>query len=460
MPKRPGIIPALIVLVLLLLARSQSVGYIWGDSGNIGIDFYHFWGVPAAMRLAPHELGSPYGNGPLYSNVLIEYADKTPDPRLKAASSFWGARPDFTASPLLYTTFSHFSDFYTVSLVAFRKLQLAIFLTSFVLLGYFCRLEPFHIACLAPLLVLFYQPLASDVRVGNVGCFQFASLTCLLFLADAVARATSFARRAALGAVFLGILAALTLCKPNVVVVSALLAAHLAVRHGPRVVIASALPAAAATAVLVVIPCLYFGSWTVWREWYEFVYGSNAHMLVRLVVHGNYSTALLLSSWLGADVYAASTVLLAMLGASFLAAVSWTSVFSAPMASGAGTSVLRVLRRTFGDPQLVLTIGIVLTAAASPLYWFHYYLLSLIPTLWLLSTPESSKYLAALGAATVVLSSGVLEPLLLRLPWPDVLPSSIALSWLPLWCAVLLRVGSPDAEAMPAREADLAGQQS
>jgi hypothetical protein len=100
---------------------------------------------------------------------------------------------------------------------------------------------------------------------------------------------------------------------------------------------------------------------------------------------------------------------------------------------------------------MALAIGVVLTMASSPLYWFHYYVLSLIPALWLLSAPASAKYLAGLAATAVVMSSGMLLVLSWWLQWPNAMPPSIALSWLPLWCAILRRIAFPDAEAMPAR---------
>jgi hypothetical protein len=450
-PRRAGIVPALIVLILLSLALSQSVGYI---SGDVGLDFYHFWGVPVAMRLAGQALGPPYGKGRPYADTLAEYAAKAGDPKLKAVTSIWRGG-DFTASPLLYTAFTWVSNSYTGSLVAFRTLQLVLFLASVLLLGYLFRLDPFYLACLALLSVLFYQPLMSDLRVANLGCFQLAALTGLLCLAWAVARAPSFARRATLGAVFLAALAALTLCKPNVLLITALLAAHLAVRHGPRLFLVAALPAAAAAAGLVAIPCVYFGSWTVWREWYDFVYGSNAYMLVRRVNQGNYSTALLLSSWLGFDVYIVSSVLLVILGGSLLVAVAWPHGPHAPAESSAGAVALGALRRLFGEPRLALAIGTVLTIASAPLYWFHYYVISLIPSLWLLSAPASARSLGVLAAAAVVLSSGMLALLFSWLQWSDALPASIALSWLPLWCAILRKITAPDADAMPAGGARL-----
>ena len=419
--------------------------------GVIGIDFYHFWGVPVAKRLAGGALGPPYRHGARYVDTLAEYAAKANDSKLTEARSVW-TRPDFTGSPLLYTAFAVVSSSYTGSLVAFQTLQLSLFLGSFLLLGVLYRLDPFHLTCLALLSVLFYQPLLSDVRVANLGCFQLAAFTGLALLAGAVARAPGFAWRATLGAVFLAALAALTLCKPNVAVISALLAAQLGVRHGGRLFIASALPAAAAAAVLVGIPCVYFGSWTVWREWYEFVYGANAYMLVRPMAYGNFSTALLVSSGLGLDIYAVSAGLMALLGASLLGAVIWSRATQAPV----GAATLAGLRRVAGDPQMALAIGIVLTMAGSPLYWLHYYVLMLIPILWLLGAPVSATYVAALAAVAMVTSSGMLALLVGWLGWPAAQPASIALSWLPLWCAILLRIASPDAEGVTARDAGFA----
>lgn len=448
MPRRPGALSALIVLILLSLALSQSVEQIRSTNG---IDFYQYWGVPVALRLAGDTLGPPYTNGWRYTDTLTAYAATVDDPKLKAANRFWKG-PDFAASPLLYTAFTWVSSSYTVSLIAFQTLQFVLFLGSFLLLGYLSRLDPLCLACLALLLVLCYQPLLSDVRVANLGCWQLASLTGLLVLAGAAARAASFNRRATLGAVFLAALAALTLAKPNVAVISAVLATHLVARHGSRLFIVAALPAAAAAAVLAVIPCMYFGSWTVWRDWYDVVYGSNSHMLVRPVAHGNYATALLLSSRLGLDVYVASTALLATLGASLLAAAAWSHAPHPAVGSPAGSAALQGLRRIFVDPQMALAIGIVLTMAASPLYWAHYYVLSLVPALWLLGAPASTKSLAVLAAGAVVMSSGILAPLFWWLHRPDALPPSIALSWLPLWCAILLRITSPDVEVAMSRE--------
>lgn len=441
MPRIPSPVPALILVILASLALSQSVAHI---SRVVGMDFYQFWGVPVARRLTGQALGLPYRNGQRYVETLTAYTARANDAKLKAANGFWGG-PDFAGSPLLYTVFTLVSNDYTVAVQTFQALQLVFFLGAFLLLGALYRFDPFHLLCLAFLCVLFYQPLLSDLRLANLGCFQLIGVTGLLFLGGAIGRAPSFLQRAGFGALFLAALAMLTLCKPNVALISAFLAAHLGVRDGPRLFLAAALPAAVVTALLLVLPCLYFGSWTVWREWYDFVYGSNASMLIRPVTDGNFSTAVLLSSWLGLNVYAVSLVLLGLLAASFIVVAGWSSIAGAPAASSLGQAAVAAARRGFEDARLVSSIGIVLTMATSPLVFLHYYVLLLIPALWFLSAPARSAHVPGLAAGAVLLSSGILEFVFRLLQWPGAIPASIALSWLPLWGAVLLRVSAPSA---------------
>jgi hypothetical protein len=305
----------------------------------------------------------------------------------------------------------------------------------------------FSLLCLMLLCVLFYQPLLSDLRVANLGSLQFFYLTVVVSLASALPRVSSFGPRAGLGALLLAALAVLTLCKPNVALICALLAAHLLVRYGRRFFVTAALPAIGVTAVALIGPSLYFRSWTVWREWYDFVYGSNAYMLVRPVAHGNYSTAVLVSSWIGADVYAVAVTLAILLAASLLVIggrEGWSGWRPGPFSRGALTGLFR-------EPHVPLAVGILVTMATAPIYWLHYYVLSLIPSLWLLSASAASRYPAALAAAAVLMSSGAFGLLLWWFGWPGALPPSIALSWLPLWCALLigLRTLALDAPRQP-----------
>ena len=86
--------------------------------------------------------------------------------------------------------------------------------------------------------------------------------------------------------------------------------------------------------------------------------------------------------------------------------------------------------------------GIALTIAISPLVWFHYYVLIIIPAFWLLNGTRRSDQV--LGLAAITLSSGMLTVLFAPLGWTGAVPITIAASWIPLWCAILLHSRATD----------------
>jgi hypothetical protein len=437
-----GIVAIVVVVMLGLFALTQLMSRY---AETVGVDFYQFWGVPTAMRLTGGTLGTPYTSGERYHAVLKEYAAASGQPKLRVAHRFWSG-PDFAGSPLLYRVFALTSADYTASLGVFHLLQVVSFVGACLLLGYLFRFDPFQLLCLTLVCLLFYQPLLSDLRVGNVGSLQLGALAAALGLASLLPRLPSPGQRAGLGALLLIALAALTLCKPNIVLVAVLLALHLAVRHGVRVFGLAALPAAAATVLLVIAPCVYFRSWTVWQEWYRFVYGANPRMLLRPIASGNYSTPLMLSSWLGGAVWVIVGVLLVLLALSLLAVV-WTRL-PAPRGAGdlvprgAGDRVRSALERLLGDPAAALAIGILVTTATSPLYWAHYYVLLLLPGLWLLGTPAATPVVPTLAALGVVMGAGIVGMLLWAAGGATAMAATIALSWVPLWGALLIHLRS------------------
>jgi len=248
------------------------------------------------------------------------------------------------------------------------------------------------------------------------------------------------AGRTGLAASLLAVLAALALCKPNILLACLALAVHIAVRHGVRLFGLAALPALLATAMLLIVPCLYFGSWTVWQEWYRFVYGSNPRMLVRSIESGNYSTPLVVSSWLGADIAIVCVVVLAVVVASLLPILRPPAGSRTPLAAARWA-----LRRLFDNPHAAVALGILLTTAASPLSWVHYYVLLLPPTFWLLNASAAGPAVPILAATSMTMSAGIVGMLLWGLGWPGAMPATIALSWAPLWAALLIKLGSPEA---------------
>jgi hypothetical protein len=429
------------VLLLLLLAAVTTTQLATRISQAPGSDHYQFWGVARARRLAGPTLGSPYRDGVRYFETLAAYTAASDDPKLKLAKQYWD-QPDFAGTPLLYTIFALAPNEFTRGVVISQVLQVLVFLGAFLRLARLYRLGPLDALGLALCCILFYNPLLANLHVANLGGFQFAALTGVLLLARLLGRSASFLARAGLGALLLSALAALTLCKPNILLIGVLLAAHLGVRHGLRAFAAAALPAAAVALLLVVVPCLYFGSWNVWREWYELVYGGNASMLVRKVITGNFSTPVLLAQGLGVSVYAVSPALLGLVAISLVVVAVRPIVADATLTSSPGRSALAVARRLVEDPSTALCLGLVLTMASSPLFWLHYYVLVLIPGLWLVSGAAGAGVRSWLGVLAVALSSGLFEFVFRPLPWRDAVPASIALSWVPVWIAALLQLGA------------------
>ena len=114
--------------------------------------------------------------------------------------------------------------------------------------------------------------------------------------------------------------------------------------------------------------------------------------------------------------------------------------------------VTGALARIFDDPRLATAIGVTMCIALSPLFWYHYYVIGLIPGLWLLNVSSGASALPLWGLAALVLSSGLLNVLFLPLGWTGAVQASAALSWVPLWGGILHRLHSPEAMPTPAPE--------
>ena len=74
-------------------------------------------------------------------------------------------------------------------------------------------------------------------------------------------------------------------------------------------------------------------------------------------------------------------------------------------------------------------------------------MLLVIPSLWLLSASGAWRVVPLLAAIGVALSAGIVGMLLWALGWPNAMPITIALSWIPLWGALLFALRSPNAPA-------------
>lgn len=57
-------------------------------------------------------------------------------------------------------------------------------------------------------------------------------------------------------------------------------------------------------------------------------------------------------------------------------------------------------------------MAVIITLALSPLLWSHYYVLPLLPVLWMINIPQGLRICRILGALSMFLSSGILVKVL------------------------------------------------
>lgn len=423
----------LIVVILVYLVIAQSVSLF---PRLITVDFYQYWGVSAALRLNRENLGTPYKDYRQYAATLAEYGALPGDPKLASVSRI-STSPGFTATPFMYMLFGALPLDFTLALAVYHILQVVLFLAAVIALGAVYRYPLFLAVCLALLLVIASGSLSSDMRVGNVGTLQFASLAFLLVVAHGLRESP---RPLALGAILLSGLTLLSLAKPNIALVAAAMALHLWVTRGIRFVAVAAVPAVVAGATAVIAASVYFRSWTAWYEWYRFVFGANPYALSKAPGPGNYSTSKILSSWFHADVWKIAAVVTGLLAMSLVVTLVAAARAQSP---GLASRVRTALARTLGDPHVAMAIGVTMTIALPPLFWYHYYVIAVLPGMWLLAASAASPYVPLLGLAVLVLSQGLLNVLFIPFGWTEAVAAGAALTWVPLWGGILLCVYGP-----------------
>ena len=178
--------------------------------------------------------------------------------------------PNFTATPFAYTLFALLPSNYTQASLLYLSLQIVLFIAAVIIVGVVYGYPAFPLVCLSLLLMLSSGPLNSDLRLGNLGCVQFIILAIVLALADRLRDARP---SGILGGIVLSGVTLLVLIKPNVALVLVFLVLHLWVARGTRFLVMAAWPAALCGGAAVILSSLYFGSWTVWQEWYDAVLG-------------------------------------------------------------------------------------------------------------------------------------------------------------------------------------------
>jgi hypothetical protein len=426
-------------LVIFLLAGLAIGSSLVNFDKALGIDFLQYWAVCKAQKWSHDKLKSPYVETIQYYEVLTAYVDSSNDLRLKKAhqvnNQLYSYRLNLTPTPLYFLPFALLPEDYSHAFAIFQTVQILLFIASILKLNLAPNGNRLWLGSLVLLLLLAYNPLLSDLHVGNFNCFQLFALVLLTRYADRVLASRSAPVPFGPCIVFMCSIVFLTLLKPNLVLVMLLLAAHLWARHGTKIFGVAALAAAALGAVLVLLPCIQFGSWTVWLDWYRYFKTITAIAEIYSISYGNFASIVLISQALHVNMLSVASVLTAALITSACGALIISSRRGKSGARGVWQTAVLSLR----DPYLSAAIGVTATLAVSPMLWPHYYLLSLLPALWLLSPQQRWSHAGIAGGLSILCTVNIAPKVLNSLfGWANLEPIFMASGWVPLWVGLLV----------------------
>jgi len=351
------------VLLALVLAGAGLVE-AW-DLGrrSAGLDFYQFWVVAqvAGREDVPNVYGDEARARVGEEFVQRSLTDEDSERRRVVARPWKVLEP--TATPLLYTAFRPLSGgTYEGDYRAFRLLSLAACAAGLVAIA---RLLG-HGSALALIVLAFvahsFQPLKSDIRVGNVNEAQLGVIAACLWLSSRDDRSRL---QIAAGA----LLALLVVFKPNLLPLVPVLAVSWFLRGRRRKLALQAIGLAVGAALGALLPLLTFGTLQAWPDWFAYLTALPASKIP--LRFGNMGLARLLFE--ATDVDLAPLLAAAALGA--VLACLWLG-----------------RRRGADDPPqpaavedtAALAAGCLVYLLSSPMVWLHYMLLALPAALVLL----------------------------------------------------------------------------
>jgi glycosyl transferase family 87 len=425
-----------IAAAMLLFAGG---GFIQFFRAQAAIDFYQFWGIARARAISPEPLGSPYGmNSARYAALLNQSADRSSDRLFKSANAS-RRTIDPSATPLLYLAFAAMPRDFATAEAVYRILQMVALIAAVTWLARLLGSDLATALTLAAVVAVFYQPFQIELVVGNVNSLQLLACVALLAWTRRGARAWS-------GAWFAGALAAFLLFKPNLALVGVALGGWLAVSIGWRRSWIALLAAGVVAVLLVVVSSVWLGAASAWPEWLAFVRGAGGSKMADYPTYkGNDALVMLLRGDSPASRCFAMSIAIALLMVATWLAAAWR---------GRGQRGFpEALRALMEDPWLLVSTALLVVLAASPLVWFHYALLAIVPCLWLGMTEPRSRLVPLLAFCSLFAYSRFLLPYMAAMGHPTVeagwAPWSIALAWIPAWAALLWRLACAPIEVAP-----------
>ena len=416
-----SVLGAAVALLLCVLLLASAFGAF---PEQPGADFYQFWGVPVAKSVSG-TARSPYVDSPGYAATLNAMSDASSSGKLHAANAMRRSLEPM-GTPFLYAAFAVFPrDYESAQAIFVTLLYLGAGFGVFVL----ARLRGLDFrwaACVALAVELTFAPFMVDVRAANVNSLQLAAIAALVWISAKNVRTGS----SLVDGLFVGVLAVFVIFKPNTLWIAVALAIQFGLARGKRAFIAGIGWAALLSIAAIAIGAVYFDDSSVWQEWMGLA-GRLEGRLPLTLEEGNESLAMWLSRHGGA--YGALGYG-AMLGVVLLLALAL-----AMSATGRRSDLLwPTAQRAFSSAWFAASVGVLFTFATSPLVWSHYFVLALVPILWLAGRDGTTGvgtwgaaicYLAlARGTIDLLVSGGHMATLyaMTMLSWVALVPGMLS----------------------------------
>jgi len=356
---------------LLSLLAVISLAVAWKNAANNeGKDFYQFWVVGQCLDRPDIHIYSPDARNHVGAEFLLK-AQQSGNTNLIAVANYRGWLQTYS-TPFLYASFRFFSTGnYDTDLRNYRLLMLAALAVGIFI---FFRLlkQPWTLAVLTfAVLLVWFDPLASDLYVGNVNSLQFGALAIYLWIVTRM----RWQFRDVVGGAILG----LTLVfKPNLIFVAIALAACWIVRGNFRRLWFQAVGGIVGGVLAIFFSAVSFHNFRCWREWFSSLHTLSADNIIA-VSNGNFSPVQIVYERFHLNIALPLAIVLTAL-------VVWS------LWKRRKDSQLSANEPADMPPEIfAVAIGCLLTAVASRLTWFHYYTLTIPAFIFLLPAATVRK---------------------------------------------------------------------
>lgn len=360
-----GVRSRIFKILLLSLLAVCSLAVAWNNAAkNEGKDFYQFWAVGESLNPPPSNI---YANDTRkrLGEAFLEKAEQSANTNLIAVAGYRDGLQTYS-TPFLYSTFRIFSTGnYDTDLRHYRLLMLgALALGIFM----FCRLSNLSwtiASIILAIVCIWFDPLASDLYVGNVNSLQFGALAIYLWTITRM----RWRFRDFIGGAILGLTLAF---KPNLVFIIAPLAAYWIFGKNFRRLWFHAGGGIAGGAFAILFAIVSFHDADCWNEWLASLRTLSDEKVIP-IQNGNFSPAEIIF-----ELFHLNLTLLLVI------------VFT-------GLAIWRLWnfqrRQKPGDQMeiFVIAIGCLLAVIASRLTWFHYYVLTIPAFIFLLPAATARR---------------------------------------------------------------------